>query len=173
MSMGNKAVLVIDMQNDYLWEKRKDLFSYNKEELVHSVNNAIKEYYNKGYDIVYIAQVFPNIVTNRWFIGVSIKGTEGARIHKDVEVVSDMYFEKYTFDAYKSKSFQKFVKNKKYSEVILCGLDECGCVAATAKGAIKAGSCVKILEKSTESRFSDAKINRSRKKLTNLGVKYI
>ena len=49
-----KALLVIDMQRDYLWDKRKTMFSYNTNELVGNVNNAIhsykeefKEYINK------------------------------------------------------------------------------------------------------------------------------
>ena len=37
------ALLVIDMQNDYLWEKRKKQFSYNTPQLVSSVNISIWE----------------------------------------------------------------------------------------------------------------------------------
>ena len=58
-----KALVVIDMQNDYLWEKRKTKFSYNTNELVNAVNRAISSYKEKGYDIIYIAQMFPNIIT--------------------------------------------------------------------------------------------------------------
>ena len=35
-----KALLVIDMQNDYLWDKRKTKFNYDSS-LVKSVNNTI------------------------------------------------------------------------------------------------------------------------------------
>ena len=68
-----KALVVIDMQNDYLWDKRKTMFSYDTDCLVDSVNKAVTEYQKKGYDIIYIAQTFPNIITNKWFIGFSIK----------------------------------------------------------------------------------------------------
>ena len=78
-----KALVVIDMQNDYLWEKRKAKFSYNTGELVNAVNKAISSYEENGYDIIYIAQMFPNIITNKWFIGFSIKGTEGAKFLAD------------------------------------------------------------------------------------------
>lgn len=71
-----KALVVIDMQNDYLWENRKAKFSYNTAKLVNAVNRAISSYKEKGYDIIYIAQMFPNIITNKWFIGFSIKGTD-------------------------------------------------------------------------------------------------
>lgn len=39
------ALLVIDMQNDYLWEKRKERFSYDTAGLVASVNDLIREYH--------------------------------------------------------------------------------------------------------------------------------
>ena len=39
-----KALLVIDMQNDYLYEKRKAKFSYDTENLVNSVNSLIERY---------------------------------------------------------------------------------------------------------------------------------
>ena len=32
-----KALLVIDMQNDYLWDKRKPMFSYDTDKLVENV----------------------------------------------------------------------------------------------------------------------------------------
>ena len=38
------ALLVIDMQNDYLWEKRIPIFAYDTERLVAAVNELIHEY---------------------------------------------------------------------------------------------------------------------------------
>ena len=57
-SKEKKALLVIDMQNDYLWSKRKEMFSYDTEKLVGNVNQAIEQYQEEGYDIIYIKQ-FP------------------------------------------------------------------------------------------------------------------
>ena len=168
-----KALIVIDMQNDYLWDKRKAMFSYNTEELVSSVNNAISEYDRNGYDIIYIAQVFPNIITNKWFIGFSIKGTAGAELYSGLNVVSELYFEKSLSDTYSSKSFREHMKKQDYSEVVLCGLDECGCVGATAKGAVKTGVKVSVIENCTGRRFPESKVNKMRAELAELGVKYI
>jgi len=67
-----KALIVIDMQNDYLWAKRKPMFSYDTDQLVKNVNRAAAFYKDKGYDIIYISQVFPDIITNRWFCAVSM-----------------------------------------------------------------------------------------------------
>ena len=70
---GKKALIVIDMQNDYLWDKRMKKFSYDTEKLTAEVNKSIVEFAANGDDVIYIAQMFPNIITNKWFIGFSIK----------------------------------------------------------------------------------------------------
>lgn len=168
-----KALVVIDMQNDYLWDKRKSMFSYDPEALVAAVNQAIAVYQNNGYDIIYIAQMFPNIITNRWLIGFSIKGTPGAALYDRLNVVSDLYFEKNLSDAYSSKAFRTHMQQQGYTEVVLCGLDECGCVGATAKGAAKTGVSVSVIEHATGCRFPDARKQKMRAALHRLNVQYI
>lgn len=167
------ALLVIDMQNDYLWEKRMSKFSYDTEVLVKAVNKAIADYRELGYDIIYIAQMFPNIFTNKWFIGFSIKGTPGANLYSGMDIASDLYFEKNLPDTYTSRDFREFMAKAGYSEVVLCGLDECGCVGATAKGAVKTGVKVKMLKDCIGSRFPEKKVQKMRSKLAALGVEYI
>ena len=168
-----KALIVIDMQNDYLWEKRKTKFSYGTASLVSAVNGAVSEYHRSGYDVIYIMQVFPNIITNKWFIGFSIKGTEGAELYPGLEIVSDLRFEKNLPDCYSAKAFREFMQKQGYSEVVLCGLDECGCIGATAKGAAKTGVKVKMLTDCIGRRFPEERVNKMRAELKAIGVEYI
>lgn len=168
-----KALIVIDMQNDYLWDKRKAKFSYDTDMLVDYVNQAVSDYRKKGHDIIYIAQMFPNIITNKWFIGFSIKGTAGAELYSRLNVVSDLYFEKNLPDTYSSKAFREHMRQQNYTEVVLCGLDECYCVGATAKGALKTGVKVFVLENCIGSRFPNDKVLKMRESLKSLGVQYI
>lgn len=168
-----KALVVIDMQNDYLWPQRKKMFSYDTDDLVGNVNRAIGIYKDKGYDIIYISQVFPDLPTNRWIIGFSIKGTAGAELYPGMDIVSDLFFDKNFSDTYSSKPFREHMKKEGYSEVVLCGLDECGCVGATAKGAAKTGASVAMLENCIGRRFSDDKVQKMRRQLKGSGVKYI
>ena len=65
------------------------------------------------------------------------------------------------------------MKAQGYTEVVLCGLDECGCVGATAKGAVKTGVKVYMLEDAIGRRFADEKVRKMREKLKALGVEYI
>ncbi len=168
-----KALIVVDMQNDYLWDKRKKMFSYNSSELVNAVNGLINQFREKGDDVIYIGQVFPDIITNKWFIGFSIKGTQGAEMYPDVDIVSDYYFEKNLPDSFTSRSFKSFMNEKQYSEVTVCGLDLCGCAGATAKGAVKAGMAVKLSESATGCRFGNEKAEKMKNKLISLGVQIV
>ena len=165
-----KALLVIDMQNDYLWSKRKEMFTYNTDELVKNVNEAIESYKNAGFDIIYIKHILPKIM---WGVGFSIKGTVGAEMYDDVKIVSDYCFEKNHSDTFTAKAFKEFVAENNYEELFLCALDECGCVGATAKGAVKAGIKVKMITDCIGRRFPEKKVQAMRDELESLGVEYI
>jgi len=165
-----KAFIVIDLQKDYLWDKRKSMFTYNTDELVGNVNRAIAFYKEAGYDIIYIKHILPKVM---WGVGFSIKGTEGAELYEGLDIVSDLCFEKNRSDSYTSKAFREHMERTGYSEVVLAGLDECGCVGATAKGAVKTKVKVKMLGECIGSRFPEKKVQNMRQQLTALGVEYI
>ena len=171
--MDKKALIVVDLQKDFLCDNRKPMFSYNTKELIASVNDSIDRYHKNGYDVIYIRQGYQNIVTNRKLIGFTIKGTPGADLYDGLSVVSDHVFEKYFPNTYTSKPFREFMQREGYSEVVLCGVDECGCVGATAKGAVKAGMKVYMKTDSIGCRFPDNKLQKMRKKLLSMGVEYI
>lgn len=172
--MENKrALVIIDMQNDYLWDKRKAMFGYDSKALTAAVNESIHRYNEEGCEIIYIGQIFPNIITNKWFIGFSIKGTQGAELYSGMDKISELYFEKNLPDTFTAKKFREYITQNGIREVILCGLDECGCVGATAKGAVKAGLKASIISAATGCRFDKAKQQKMHDKLISLGVGYI
>ena len=165
-----KALLVIDMQNDYLWDKRKPIFTYDADKLTNNVNRLIASCKEKGYDIIYIKHILSKLL---WGVGFSIEGTEGAELYSGLSVVSDLCFEKNRSDSYTSKAFREHMERQNYSEIALCGLDECGCVGATAKGAAKTGVNVIMIENCIGRRFPDEKVQKMRKTLSSLGVQYV
>lgn len=167
---NKKAFIIIDLQNDYLWDRRKSVFTYDTEKLIGNVNRSIASYSEKGYDIIYIKHILPKLL---WGVGFSIKGTEGAKLYDGLNIVSSLCFEKNRSDSYTSKAFREHMERCKYSEVVLAGLDECGCVGATAKGAAKTGIKVKMLEECIGSRFPRKKVQKMRDQLKSAGVEYI
>ena len=58
INMSNKkALIVVDMQNDYLWNRRKKMFSYNTPELVNAVNSLISEFSERGDDVYQVVEI--------------------------------------------------------------------------------------------------------------------
>lgn len=167
------ALIVIDMQNDYLYEKRKKIFSYNTEQLTSSVNELIHQYKDKGCDVIYIRHIIQNLPTNRLLFGYSIAGTEGAELYGGLDVVSDYCFDKLVGDALSNKKLRELVRDKGYDVLHLCGLDECGCVTSTALGAAKRGIKAEILRKGTATVFPEKKVEKAHKKLNKAGIRFI
>ena len=161
------------MQNDYLWEHRKVKFAYDTEKIISTVNSLIRQYQNEEHDIIYIKHIIQNNPINRKLFGFSIQGTEGAELYKSLNIVSEYCFEKLFPDAFSSKKLKEFIKEKRYDTISICGIDEGGCVSATAKGAVKNGLSVEMMTDGIATYFPSVKIERLRNKLKAKGVKYI
>ena len=168
----NMALLVIDMQNDYLCEKRMKRFAYDTEGLVSSVNRIIHQYNAEGRDVIYIRHIIQNLPTNRLLFGYSIAGTEGAELYKGLDIVSDYIFDKLVGDALSNKKLRQLIERKGYDALHLCGLDARGCVASTALGAAKRGYKVEILREGIATVFEGRKVARTMEKLRRAGVRY-
>lgn len=167
------ALLVIDMQNDYLYEKRMSRFSYDTDALVGRVNGLIRRYSEAGRDVVYIRHIIQNLPTNRLLFGYSIAGTEGAELFSGLDIVSDHIYDKLVGNALSNRALSAFLKDRGCDTLYLCGLDECGCVAATALGAVRRGIQAQILREGTATVFDERKVARTREKLKRAGVHYI
>lgn len=167
------ALIVIDMQNDYLYEKRKKIFSYDTVGLTAAVNGLIRQYSENGDDIIYIRHIIQNLPTNRLLFGYSIAGTEGAELYGGLDVVSEYCFDKLVGDALSNKKLRELIREKGYETLYLCGLDECGCVTSTALGAAKRGLKAEIIRKGTATVFPEKKADKAHRKLDNAGIKYI
>ena len=168
-----KALIVIDMQNDYLWEKRKPRFTYDTEALVNGVNALVHSYSDNGSDVIYIKHIIQNLPTNRLLFGYSIAGTEGAEIYKGIDIVSDLIFTKMLGDALTNKKLRELINERAYDELHLCGLDKYGCVTATALGCAKRGIKAKILQSGTASVLPAKKQTKQQQKLNKAGIETV
>ena len=169
----NTALIVIDMQNDYLCENRMKRFAYDTEGLVGRVNRIIHQYNGEGRDVIYVRHIIQNLPTNRLLFGYSIAGTEGAELYGGLDIVSDYIFDKLVGDALSNRKLRQLVERKGYDALHLCGLDECGCVASTALGAARRGLKVEILREGVATVLDERKVAKMREKLKRTGVKYI
>lgn len=167
------ALIVIDMQNDYLWEKRKSRFSYDSPQLTAAVNGLIHRYAAEGSDVIYIRHIIQNLPTNRLLFGYSIAGTEGAELYGGLDIVTELCYDKLFGDALTNKELLALIRERGYTELHLCGLDECGCVTATALGAAKRGITAKVVRAGTATVFPEKKVAKARKKLAEAAVEFI
>lgn len=167
------ALIVIDMQNDYLCEKRKAKFAYNTTDLTVNVNKLIHQYKDKGCDVIYIRHIIQNLPTNRLLFGFSIAGTEGAELYSGLDIVSDYCFDKLVGDALTNKKLMEHIQKRGIKQLHLCGLDEFGCVSSTALGAAKRGIKAEIIRSGTATVFPLKKIEKIKSRLKKAGIKYI
>lgn len=172
--MGERrALIVVDMQNDYLWEQRLPKFSYDTGTLTAAVNQAIDRYSAMHYDVFYILEIVPNNFLTKKLIGFSLAGTPGAELYGGMHIVSDFRYEKQMPDAFSNADFKRFMQRNYYTEAVVCGLDLCGCAGATAQGARNNGMQSSLILPATGCRFSAEKQQKQLDKLAAVGVKLI
>ncbi len=167
------ALLVIDMQNDYLWEKRKRRFAYDTAALTESVNALARRYAQAGHEVIYIRHIIQDLPTNRLLFGYSIAGTEGARLYAGLEPVSGVCFDKLVGDALSNGKLRDYLREKDCDTLHLCGLDEYGCVTATALGAVRRGMRAMILRDGTATVMPEKKASKARERLKKAGIAHL
>ena len=167
------ALIVIDMQNDYLWPSRKPMFAYDTQALVASVNALIRRYADAGHGVAYVRHLIQNLPTNRLLFGYSLAGTKGAELYDGLEVVGDNRFDKYFGDALTNRALREWLKQGGYGALHLCGLDRYGCVTATALGAKKRGYEVAILRDGTATVLPEKKAAKRQRQLDVAGIEFI
>ena len=148
--MGNKALLVIDIQEDYTGVNASKKTRYKTaDELVVKVNKIIREYTRNDTDIIYIKQEFegfiPVLLTKLFSHGTAIKGRLGTEFDKRLNIVSKNCFSKSMPSAFSNIEFKKYLKENKIEELYIVGLDGQFCVKETVKSAIKEKYCVNII----------------------------
>lgn len=168
--MSKTALLVMEMQNDYFWEKRQPKFTYDGETLLQNINAAIGRYQAEGCDVIYIQQVFPDTPTNQLVFGFNMTGTEGAALHPALKIVSGFRFEKNIADIFQDEKIRAFLTEKGYDSYLLCGVDLCGGILATAKGARETGAAVTVLTDCCGTRFDTRKTGEAKAALRMCGA---
>ena len=90
--MSNKALLVIDVQEDYTGANTTEKTKYkNSDELVIRLNKIIGECVRRDIDVIYIKQEFKGVgklLTKLFSHGTAIEGTAGAQFDKRMNIVN-------------------------------------------------------------------------------------
>lgn len=169
MSDTQKALLVIDIQEDYTGTTAKPPFPYKESDrLIATVNKVIEEAAKRNIITAYIRQEFSGLfgkTVSRVFCGgTAIKGNPGTEIDKRVTIVSKHSFSKPFPDAFSNHKLEALLSEHQVNELYLVGLDAEFCVHSTARGALKRGYKVNII--------TDGVALRAEKKWDDLIRKY-
>jgi nicotinamidase-related amidase len=148
---SQKALLVIDIQEDYTGVTAKPPFPYKESErLITTVNKIIEEANKKDIFVVYIRQEFDGFagrtISKIFGHGTAIKGSLGTEFDKRINIISNHCFTKSMPDAFTNPKLEEFLNEHQINELYLVGLDAAGCVYFTAKGALKKGYRVSIIK---------------------------
>lgn len=148
--MQNKALVVIDLQND---------ITKNYREIIDPVNASIEWAERQQFYVIYIRH--ENITAGtRTFK----PGTKGAELVPELRITSDLVFVKTKSNALTSDDFAAFISQNEISEFYVCGADATACVKSTCYNMSKAGYKVTVI--------SDCVTSYDKKKISEMLTYY-
>ena len=129
--MKNKALVVIDIQND---------ITKNYREIIDNINKAIDWADTHDMHVVYIRHHNLSAGTRTFK-----PGTRGAELVPEMKIVSENIFTKSKGNALTSEAFADFIGANQIDEFYIAGADAIACVKSTCYNMAKEGYTVHVL----------------------------
>ena len=142
--MKNKALVVIDIQND---------ITKNYKEIIENINKAVDWAVVSDIPVVYIKHNNLSAGTRTFK-----PDTHGAELVPDLKIVSEHVFLKNKGNALTSEGFAAFVSENEIGEFYIAGADAIACVKSTCYNMTKGGYIVHVLSDCITS-YDKRKIN--------------
>jgi nicotinamidase-related amidase len=143
-----KALLVLDMQNDFIGKNAKmPVLDKQVEPLIDVINKLENDNYKNGNYIVYIRNVFSkNDIGNLFRHNAAIENTDGINIDYRIMQYSQSIYNKNQPDAFSNKAFESFLINNHINDLVICGVFADQCVYWTSVSALNRGYKVTYIE---------------------------
>ena len=129
--MKNKALVMIDLQNDITKNYKKIIGRVN-EAIDWAVANEMHIIYIKHYNLSEKTRTFK-------------PDTKGSELVPELKIVTDNALEKSKANALTSEAFAEFVEKNRIEEFYITGADATGCVKSTSYNLAKAGYKVNVI----------------------------
>lgn len=129
--MQNKALIVIDIQND---------ITKNYKSVIDNINKAISWASENDMHVIYIKHENLSLGTRTFK-----HGTHGAELVLDMNIVSDNVFTKYKGNLLTSEKCVEFIEKNKIKDFYIAGADAMACVKSSCFNMCKAGYNVTVL----------------------------
>lgn len=127
--MTNKALLVIDLQNDYFPEGHYPL--WNTENTLENVKEAIKKAQQQNIPVIHVQHIADPAMGISPFFN---EGTKGAEIHTEVMALapnSDVVKKAFA-DSFEQTDLEQVLSKHGVDELLICGMMTQNCVTHTA-----------------------------------------
>ena len=129
--MNNKALVVIDIQNDITKHYR---------DIIDNINSAVDWAEEQKMTVIYIKHNNLSAGTRTFK-----PDTKGAELAPELKVVSDHIFVKTKANTLTSRDFSEFIREKGIDEFYIIGADATACVKSTCFNMTKAGYTVHVI----------------------------
>ena len=129
--MNNKALVVIDIQNDITKHYR---------DIIDNINSAVDWAEEQRMAVIYIKHNNLSAGTRTFK-----PDTKGAELAPELKVVSDHIFVKTKANTLTSRDFSEFIRKKGINEFYIIGADATACVKSTCFNMTKAGYTVHVI----------------------------
>ena len=129
--MSNKALVVIDIQNDITKHYR---------DIIDNINSAVDWAEEQRMTVIYIKHNNLSAGTRTFK-----PDTKGAELAPELKVVSDHIFVKTKANTLTSRDFSEFIQEKGIDEFYITGADATACVKSTCFNMTKAGYTVHVI----------------------------
>ena len=129
--MNNKALVVIDIQNDITKHYR---------DIIDNINSAVDWAEEQRMTVIYIKHNNLSAGTRTFK-----PDTKGAELAPELKVVSDHIFVKTKANTLTSRDFSEFIRKKGIDEFYITGADATACVKSTCFNMTKAGYTVHVI----------------------------
>lgn len=167
----NTALLLIDFQRDFIHpEGRMPVHTEHMQPMFTHTRAALESARDAGWPIAAIVNAF-----HRWDPGnlfrrfAAVEGSPGAALDDRMDLSDATVFSKRRGDAFSNPELHAWLQSQKVERVVLCGVYANGCVAATARGALKLGYRVTVLTDAIAA-GSDAALERGIQRCARLGA---
>ena len=129
--MNNKALVVIDIQNDITKHYR---------DIIDNINSAVDWAEEQRMTVIYIKHNNLSAGTRTFK-----PDTKGAELAPELKVVSDHIFVKTKANTLTSRDFSEFIREKGIDEYYITGADATACVKSACLTMTKAGYTVHVI----------------------------
>jgi nicotinamidase-related amidase len=168
------ALLVLDMQEDFLGENAKS--PINKEQIpaiTAVVNSLIDEFKRNGQLIVYVKSEFPKkAIGNRIRHYAAIEGSPGTEIFGKIRISGSAIFAKNAPDAFSNPEFEKYLILNQVNQLVITGVYANQCVLYTTLGALNRKYQVKFVRNGVGD-SSEKEVSKACEKVKKKGAEVI